>query len=157
MLDEMKKGITIDQIRRAFQLTREAGIATHAFFIAGMPNESRQTLARTLALARELDPDFFDFNIAYPLPGTEFYEQARSAGLFNEETLPYGSYGQAAIRTRFLSNEDLTRWRRRALLGMYLRPRYILRTLYQARSPNRIYHYLRAAFLRMRTLMTTGG
>ena len=89
-----------------------------AGFVIGTPGESRETLEATRRFARALDPDFFDFNIAYPLPGTELHEVGRRESLFTEEILPHGSYARAAIRSRHLSNEELTEWRRRTLLRM---------------------------------------
>lgn len=155
ILDDIKKGATVEQAREAVRMTKAAGLCAHAFTIIGTPNENHRTLEATWRLMRELDPDFFDFNIAYPLPGTELYAVGRRLSLFNEEMLPHGSYAKAAIRTRFLSNAELTEWRRRALLRMYLRPRYILRTLWRARSPNRIAHYVKAGAFRLRSLLAT--
>ncbi|NUP90561.1 MAG: radical SAM protein [Candidatus Sumerlaeia bacterium] len=152
ILDDIKKGATVEQARQAVRITREAGLCVHAFTIIGTPNESRETLAKTYAFLRELNPDFFDFNVAYPLPGTELYATGKSESLFNEEILPHGSYAKAAVRTKFLSNAELSEWRRRALLRMYLRPSYIARTLWRARSPNRIAHYMRAGWSRLLSL-----
>jgi radical SAM superfamily enzyme YgiQ (UPF0313 family) len=144
LLDAMKKGATVEQAHEAVRVCRAAGLRTQAFMIIGTPDESEETLAKTLDFIQELDPDFFDFNIAYPLPGTELYE---------EEILAHGSYAKAAIRSRHLSNEALTEWRRRALMKMYLRPKYIARTLWRARSPNKIAHYVKAGTGRLRSLM----
>ncbi len=125
--------------------------ALQAFFVIGTPLETRATLDETLRYARRLDPDFFDFNIAYQLPGTELFEIVEREGLFEKAPSEAG-YGSAAIRTRELSSADLTAWRRRALLTMYLRPRYIARTLLRAGSPRVALNYLKAGVRRFRQL-----
>jgi len=153
MLDRMKKGTRVEQALRAVEICRRHGLRTHAFYVIGLPWESRDTLAETLRLARELDTDFFDFNIAYPLPGTEFYEIARREGLFDEKDLAEAGYARAAARTFHLSREELERWRREALLTLYFRPRYIARTLLRSGSPRRALRYLRAAGRRLRRLV----
>lgn len=148
MLDRMKKKTTPEQARQAVRCAKEAGLCTHAFFIIGLPWETRETLAATLKFARELDTDFFDFNIAYPLPGTEYYEIAIRDGLINPDAS--GSYAQAAARSYTLSGEELTKWRRKALLSLYLRPFFILRTLRRVvGKPRVLMNYLREGFARL--------
>ena len=150
MLDRMKKGTRLEQSERAIAVSKEAGLATHTFFIIGLPWETRASLQRTYALARKLDPDFFDINIAYPLPGTELYQIAVAEGLLEN---PAGSYAQASMRTFSLSAAYLTRWRKRALLKLYLRPGYIVRTIVRARRAGVLPHYLLAAAQRLKGLI----
>jgi radical SAM superfamily enzyme YgiQ (UPF0313 family) len=154
ILDSIKKGATLEQAREAIRVTKAAGLCAHVFMIVGTPEESHKTLEATEAFLRDLDPEFFDLNIAYPLPGTELYGKGQRTGLFDERRLSYGSYASAAIRSRYLSSKELTEWRRKTLLRLSLRPRYILRTLWRARSPNRIRHYVSAGWARLRSLRT---
>ncbi|NQU45374.1 radical SAM protein, partial [bacterium] len=151
MLDRMKKGTRVEQAERAFEICRETGLVSHAYFIIGLPWETRDSLKKTYELVLRLDPDFFDINVAYPLPGTELHALARAEGLLVDPA--GGSYARAALRSYALSAEDLTRWRRRALLRLYMRPRYILRTLARARRAGRLHLYLKAAFQRLRGLL----
>ena len=152
ILDYIKKGQKIEQAIRAIDVCRRNGLRTHAFFVIGLPPETRETLDETFALARRLNTDFFDFNIAYPLPGTELFEIAKQEGLFEQDPGATG-YASAAVRSRALSSAELTAWRRKALLRLYLRPRYILRTLWRAGSPRVAWNYLRAASGRLRQLL----
>ena len=151
LLDKMKKGQKVERAERAFAVCRGQGIRTHAFFVIGMPWETNQTLEETYRYARRLDPDFFDFNIAYPLPGTELFEIAVRENLY-EQTPDDAGYAHAALRTYELSSAELTAWRRRALLSMYLRPHYIARMLWRAGSPRVALNYARAGARRLRQL-----
>ncbi|MEW5728871.1 MAG: radical SAM protein, partial [Pseudomonadota bacterium] len=56
VLDAVKKGITLEQTRRAFKDCNEVGIATHAHFMVGMPGETYRTMEDTLELALEIEP-----------------------------------------------------------------------------------------------------
>ena len=58
ILKVLKKGITLEQVREVFRLTRKAGISTLAYFMIGSPNETREDIVETIKLAKELDPDF---------------------------------------------------------------------------------------------------
>ena len=152
ILDYMKKGQRVERALQAAAICKRHGLRVHTFFVIGSPLETRATLAETLAFARRIDPDFFDFNIAYPLPGTELYEIAVRENLFEQPAEATG-YATAAVRTRELSSADLTQWRRKALLSMYRRPRYIARTLWRAGSPRVAWHYLKAGARRLRQLL----
>lgn len=151
IMDSIKKRQKVERAFEAAKICRRNGLRFQAFFVIGTPLETRATLDETLRYARRLDPDFFDFNIAYPLPGTELFEIVEREGLFEKAPSEAG-YGSAAIRTRELSSADLTAWRRRALLAMYLRPRYIARTLLRAGSPRVALNYLKAGVRRFRQL-----
>ncbi|OPZ08682.1 MAG: coproporphyrinogen III oxidase [candidate division BRC1 bacterium ADurb.BinA292] len=153
ILDYMKKGQKAERAFKAAEVCRRHGLRVHTFFVIGTPLETRATLRETYEYARKIDPDFFDFNIAYPLPGTELYEIAEREGLFEKPPDATG-YANAAVRTRELSSRDLTEWRRKALLSMYLRPRYIARMLYRAGSPRVALNYVRAGARRFRQLIS---
>lgn len=152
MLRLMKKDITVAELRRGIALAKEVGLRTHTFYVLGLPWETRETLARTAQFARELDADFFDFNIAFPLPNTEYERIVR------EERLAQGSieglgYGSSPVRTRELSHEELVSARRRLLLSLYLRPSYIWRTLRrEATSAGQLLHFVSYGLRRIRQI-----
>ena len=152
MLDKMKKKTKVEKAFEAVRVAKNAGLRTHAFYIIGLPWETKETLKKTYQFARRLDTDFFDFNIAYPLPGTEYYEIAKAEGLF--ETAGSGSYANAAVRSKELSSKQLTEWRKKALLKLYLRPGYILCTLSRViTKPVVLKNYLREGFRRILSLI----
>ncbi|OPZ23090.1 MAG: Radical SAM superfamily protein [candidate division BRC1 bacterium ADurb.BinA364] len=155
MLDHMRKGAKVERGRQAIAICKRHGLRTHGFFVIGLPWETERTLEQTLRFAREVDTDFFDFNIAYPLPGTELFEIASREGLIDAEGLGEKGYARAAMRTRELNPERLNQWRRKALLHLYMRPGYIARTLWRAGSPRIAANYLRAALRRFRQLAFT--
>lgn len=77
MLNLMKKGTSIPEIRRAFKLTHQAEIKTEASFIMGLPGENKKTLMDSLDLWKDLNPYWTGFSRATPFPGTAFYEEVR--------------------------------------------------------------------------------
>ncbi len=155
LLDRMKKNATLDQAREAVGVCKRNGLRVHTFFVIGLPWETEQTLEDTYRFARELDPDFFDFNIATPLPGTEMFDLARADSLFEPDGhARRASYASGALRTYSgLTSSDLGRWRREHLLKMYLRPGYIARTLWRAGNPRIAGNYMRAARKRLKNLL----
>ncbi|MBU1085231.1 B12-binding domain-containing radical SAM protein, partial [Patescibacteria group bacterium] len=54
ILNRMKKGLTIEELKRAFKLTHSVGLKTIASFIIGLPGETKETIKDTYNLWKEL-------------------------------------------------------------------------------------------------------
>jgi anaerobic magnesium-protoporphyrin IX monomethyl ester cyclase len=77
VLKEMKKGITPDQARAAVEACVAAGIKAAGFFMVGYLGETTESLIRSINFSSSLPLDYVSYTIAYPLPGTGFYERVR--------------------------------------------------------------------------------
>jgi radical SAM superfamily enzyme YgiQ (UPF0313 family) len=110
-LERIKKRITLDQIHRAVELTREHKIFSVVSFMMGFPWEGEDEIKATIKFAKTLDADMFLFLILTPYPGTELYKQIKDEGLLVSgdwsQYTPHAVIGNLpVIRTRFLSSED---------------------------------------------------
>jgi len=103
VLDAMNKEITVDQVRRAAVLCRRAGIETYLYMMVGYPGEEWADLRLSVDLLRETLPDEFSTTIAYPLPGTAFYEQVRDRLGFEGDCVPDWTY---SAENRLLFQRD---------------------------------------------------
>ena len=153
----IRKGITVEQARTAFRLTRQAGIATLAYFMIGIPGETEADCRDTFRLARRLDPDFVHVTILCPFPGTAIYRQALDEGVFEtDHWLEFARSPRPGFQplywTRELSRQQLESLLTRAYKSFYTRPRYILKQLTKIRSwhefRDKIKAGLRVLFLR---------
>jgi anaerobic magnesium-protoporphyrin IX monomethyl ester cyclase len=130
ILDNVRKGTTLEQGRRAVRTVKNAGIQTLGHFMLGLPGETRETIRQTIDYAKEVDPDWAQFYCATPLPGTKFMEHARAHG-----HLPMAArweryeFNAPIVSTPSLSAEQLQRARVRAYLEFYGRPRVAKRVL----------------------------
>jgi len=79
-LDALRKGFELGQVRRAFELARRAGLSTLAYFMIGLPGETRAEALRTLEFARELRADFAHITVLTPFPGTPIYLEGLASG-----------------------------------------------------------------------------
>jgi radical SAM superfamily enzyme YgiQ (UPF0313 family) len=77
MLDAMNKGARVEQIYQAAELCRRHGIETYFYIMLGYPGEEWVDIRQTVELLIETRPDQFSSTIAYPLPGTEFYDEVK--------------------------------------------------------------------------------
>lgn len=85
VLDAMNKGIKVEQIYEASRLCKKLNISTYFFMMVGYPTEEWDDLKQSIALLRECKPETFSTTIAYPLPGTPFYEQMRDRLMFDAD------------------------------------------------------------------------
>lgn len=85
VLDAMNKGAKISQIYRAAELCKRLAIETYFFMMVGYPGEDWADLRLSVKMLRETLPDTFSTTIAYPLPGTPFYEQVRDRLMFEAD------------------------------------------------------------------------
>lgn len=81
VIDILQKGVTLEQIRKAFKLTKAAGLRSFAYMMLGVPGETPEEMEQSIALVDELQPDHVNYSICMPLPGTPLYEAALRDGL----------------------------------------------------------------------------
>lgn len=75
ILKSLRKGVTVEQTRKTFRDCKEVGIETAAFFMIGAPEDTRETVLKTIDFAIELDPINVSWSIVTPFPGTGLWEQ----------------------------------------------------------------------------------
>ena len=75
ILDEMEKGISVEQTRAAVTRLRSQGVRVGLFLQFGYAGEGWSDVQATRALVRELLPDDIGVSVSYPLPGTRYHER----------------------------------------------------------------------------------
>jgi anaerobic magnesium-protoporphyrin IX monomethyl ester cyclase len=139
ILNNLKKDITVEQIVRAFEMTHNVGIRTIGYFMLGSPGETPETVKETIELAKKLDPDFAQFSISTPFPGTELFSMASKNGVVSKNWNDYvyaelNSIDFPAFETDALKKEDLQKWNATAYKSFYLRFGYLYKRLMRIRS-----------------------
>jgi len=69
-LKEMGKGTTLEMILAAAESARQAELPFGTFFIIGHPHETRESIAKTVALVVRMNPDLPMIGLMCPYPGT---------------------------------------------------------------------------------------
>lgn len=137
VLNKIPKGITIEQIKEAVGLTKKAGITVAGFFIFGLLGDTKETMQKTLNLAKELDLDLTSFTIATPYPGTRLWDLIKNEGeLFMTKWEDFHhSTGKMLFRhSGVAAPQAVEEMYRRAYREFYLRPGYVLKQLLKIRS-----------------------
>jgi anaerobic magnesium-protoporphyrin IX monomethyl ester cyclase len=125
---------------KVVRAARSLGIRTRAFFMLGFPEETREQMRSTVALAVQLDPDSAQFTSVTPYPGTPMWHDVRKGEA--EDYASYDGHKPTGV-SEVLSPDEVGSEIRRAYRRFYLRPGRILG---QMGSPRRfmarIHHYL---------------
>jgi len=159
ILNNIKKGITLDQARNAISASQRAGLKTLTTWMIGNPGETPETIKDSIDFALELNPDIAVFSILVPLPGTEVYDKYR--GVLFSTSINWEDYrtlyknNELALQSNTLTNDILvgslhTAWKR-----FYLRPSYIFRQLWRIKSTAELYYYMRGSWHVFRDIFST--
>lgn len=84
VLDSMKKGTKVEQVREAARITQELGMQAGFFILLGYPEETTADIRLTINFLKQTRPDVFGTSVAFPLKGTEFYERVNDRIIPNE-------------------------------------------------------------------------
>lgn len=141
VLDKMGKKITIDQIRDTVKIFKNAKIRIYNYFVIGLPWDNEDTIEDTIQLAIELDSEFISFYTAMPLLGTRFYKYAKDKNLIDGSEVYENAYYQPVVNTHALSKERVFELHKQAVRRFYLRPSFILRSIFNIRSFAEVKNY----------------
>lgn len=148
ILNRTKKGLTLETIRNAVHITRQAGLETRGFFILGLPGENEQTLQQTIDFAKELHLSDALFSILIPYPGTEIAQKASKFGKVNRDFRNY--HHQTTQNPPFiphaLSAKQILDYYRKAQREFFLRPSYLAAKLLDIKALPQLWSYPTAFF-----------
>ena len=139
VLKVLRKGITLDQVRKAFALTKKVGISTLGYFMIGSPTETRQTIMQTIDFAKSIKCDFAHFTITTPFPATNLYMEALAKGhIKTDYWREYARNPSKGFSPPFLEEnldrDELLELLKHAYKSFYLRPGFILKRLFKVKS-----------------------
>jgi len=145
ILKNSKKGATVEMARTFAKNCKKVGIKIHGDFIIGLPGETKETIARTIDFAKELDTETIQVSIAHALPGTELHEQVHNSGFLASEALAdSGGHQLPHIEYPHLSRQEMMGAVNRFYDAYYFRPRVIWRlvrhALWDSTERKRLYH-----------------
>lgn len=134
ILDQYAKGISVEKVKKIFYLCHKYGLRTLAYYIIGLPGETKESIQNTIRLALELNSDYASFAIATPDIGSAMREEAIRNGYLSPDTMLFDSTTYPIFGSENLSNQDIWHLRQKAIRSFYLRPSYIFKRLTRVRS-----------------------
>lgn len=138
ILLSIKKGITVPQIKTALNLTRKVGIESRISVIIGNPKDTPETLQKTQKELLKLKTDFLQVFIAIPMPGSQFYKEAKAENRVLSENWENYNLSKVLYKHPVFTEKQLFKIQRQYYLAFYLRFGIILRYLSKIRSFNAV-------------------
>jgi len=115
VLEDLRKGVTIEEAMEDARRIRRAGIAAVSFFCVGMPPETVEDMRATRDAIIAMDHDYVIMHVFTPLPGSEYFEELKAAGALPEDH-DYDLYGYKSPLNHFalrMAEQDFVEWRDR--------------------------------------------
>jgi anaerobic magnesium-protoporphyrin IX monomethyl ester cyclase len=134
ILETYSKGTTKEKIKKAFSLCKEYRIKTLAYFIIGLPGETRESLLETIRFSKELDCDFASFTVPTPDIGSKMRQEAIDKGWLDPGIKIFDSTAFPVFSSTELSKNEIWKFRQRAVREFYLRPSYLIKKIIGIRS-----------------------
>jgi anaerobic magnesium-protoporphyrin IX monomethyl ester cyclase len=132
-LNTIRKGITLDQTRRAVRAAKEAGLTVYTPFLFGIPGQTFEDGLKSIEFACEINPDIANFHALTPFPGTELFDNLEKYGTISEDLTDF-TYQGAAFIPYTMTREEIARLRQTAFKSFYSRPGFIARRILGLRS-----------------------
>ena len=150
ILNLLKKGITLEQVKKAFALTKKLGIQTVGYFMIGSPTETKKDILQTIKLMKKLNPDYVHIAITTPFPATELYTWAKQERVITSD--PWQGFSRhpnsrfvPPVWEKELSRQQLNTLLKKAYRSFYFSPGFILKQIAKLKSPREFLNKAKAA------------
>ena len=140
ILKVIDKGSTVEQAKEFADMAHKAGLQIHGDFAMGHFGDTKETMQRTLELAKAINPHTAQFQIMIPFKGTKFWDQLNEANAFNENGEPsYADMGG-------VSAEEIRAFAKHAYRNFYFSSAYLKKIIANPKDYffNRLDQYMSA-------------
>ncbi|HOE67185.1 MAG TPA: PssD/Cps14F family polysaccharide biosynthesis glycosyltransferase [Candidatus Hydrogenedentes bacterium] len=130
VIRKLNKRIKLDDVRYAVKTAQEAGLEVGGYFMLGNIGETQADMEQTIRFALELDPEYAQFTIATPYPGTVMYQQVMDGGkLLINSWEELATYGAGVYELGEITPQVVGAKYREAIRRFYLRPKMFVRQI----------------------------
>jgi anaerobic magnesium-protoporphyrin IX monomethyl ester cyclase len=155
ILRAINKRVTTEKYGDVIAWTRKAGIDIRGAFMMGNPEETEESLRKTLEYSKKIGIQFAIYNITTPFPGTALFEWAQEKGYISHMDWRLYDLAHAILKLPTITPEKVEEFYRRAYKEFYLRPSFIARRLMALSNPDE-FAMLWKTFLRLLAMVLSG-
>jgi len=137
----VKKEVDLGTVERAFKMCRSVKMDSLAYFMFGIPGETKKQMLETVKFAKKIKPDFCHFTVFTPFPETGIWRELIAKG--NTHVLEtWRNYAENPANEVFdsptcnehLNKEQLFKMCNDAYKSFYFRPKYLAEELMKVKS-----------------------
>lgn len=151
ILDRVRKGIKIENVRKVISFCKKIGITTLGFFLIGNPGETEKMIYENVEFAKSLDLDYVQFSKLLAKPGTSLWKdmvERTGCDYWREWILGRAEDKVLPRHWTSLSNEDIDKITRNCYVKFSSRASYLLKQTFKCRSFSEFHRKL-IAYLEM--------
>ncbi len=138
ILKNINKKIDIEKVEHIVRSIQKIGLELRAAFMLGNPGETEETMEENIQFALRLNPDLAQFNITTPFPGTDMYRWADENDYLLTRDWDDYDLSRPVMKLPTVSPETVQRYYDVAHKRFFLRPKFILKRLWNLRSKTAI-------------------
>jgi anaerobic magnesium-protoporphyrin IX monomethyl ester cyclase len=146
ILRRMGKPIKPERAQEAVSLANKAGLKTQAFYIFGMPGETREQMEDTIRFAKKVGSTLAFFNMLVPFPGTRDFEYFfKSVPLNTIAWENFVAIGESCVlKNASVPSKVIERLIAKANIQYYANPFRILSLLFHIRTFHEFSNYIKS-------------
>lgn len=145
VLNFIKKGITLEQVKSAVEMCSRLKIMVTGFFMIGHHIDTAETIEQTIRFALSIPLTDVVVTINTPIPGTESYNIARDYGTYSEEDWSSLNYWTPVFVPKGVTHDFMLEKQAEFYKRFYLRPRIIFNQIKKIRNINTVKSFLKSA------------
>ena len=127
--------------QEAIDILRRHDIMVMTNVMFGDWYDTEETLQEIFAFVKR-QGDFLVLTVTTPLPGTRYYEEAKQAGLIEEQDLGCYDFMHPIVPTKYLSRDEVGALQQKYLRKYYTQPRIIWGALFNRNPFRRMAYWL---------------
>jgi len=143
VLNFIKKGITLEQVRKAVKIANDVNIHTKGFFMIGHLIDTPETIRDSIDFAKSLPLGDITVQINTPLPNTEQFERVHEFGEMDINDYSKFSYFQPVYIPNGMTEEQLVKLHRQFYREFYWRPKNLWRQFKKILNWNTFVNYIK--------------
>jgi radical SAM superfamily enzyme YgiQ (UPF0313 family) len=148
-IDGHKKNKSFEKMTQVRKWTKDAGIEIRGSFMLGLPGETPELARKTIKQAISLDPEYAQFTVTTPYPGTRLYNEIKKGKwgkLTTEDFSQFQGWNVVFLPNGYENKEEVWAMSKKAFRSFYFRPTYIAKRIIAIRSLEDIKRYYKAFF-----------
>lgn len=143
ILDNVKKRMTIEAIREKVKMIKDSGIEVRGSFVLGLPGETPEKGRNTINFAIDLEPDYAQFTLCTPYPGTDIWNNYEKWGILNKGLVNYNEWQPVFLPYGYKTAKELKKVHSEAFRRFYLRPKYVWGRIKKIDSTQEVFRYMK--------------
>ena len=120
-----RKAIPKVHQEKIIRYCEQKGIRVTAFYIIGLPDDTEESILKTIQYAKKLNTHVAQFFVFTPFPGTEYFEKIKDQ-LEEKDWEKFDCY-TPVIKHKNITNKRLLELKEKAFLNYYYRPAWALK------------------------------